>query len=62
MFCHIGVQATTTETSSYMSCRSYWKMYHWQPEHEYGTSMMVLPNILSVLCGTFSEIPIMTDE
>jgi hypothetical protein len=62
MFCDIGLQATTAKTSSYMICQSYWKMYHWQPEHEYGTCMMVLRHILAVLCETFSVTSIIFDE
>jgi hypothetical protein len=62
MFCHIGLQATTTEISSYMICQSYQKMYHWQSEHECGTCMMVLWHILAVLCEMFSVTPIMTGE
>jgi hypothetical protein len=54
MFCHIGLQATTTEISSFMICQSYWKMYHWQSEYECGTCMMVLLHILAVLCELFS--------
>jgi hypothetical protein len=42
MFCSISLQATTTKISSYMICQSYWKMYHWQSEHECGTWPMVL--------------------
>jgi hypothetical protein len=30
MFCHIGLQAPTTEISSHMMWQSYRKMYHWQ--------------------------------
>jgi hypothetical protein len=47
-FRHIGLQATTAKISSYMVCYSYWKMYHWQSEHECGTCMMVLQHILPV--------------
>jgi hypothetical protein len=47
--CHIGLQATTTEISSYMNCHSYRKMYHWQSEHECGTCMMVLRAVRDVL-------------
>jgi hypothetical protein len=57
MFCRIGLQATTTEISSYMIRQSYWKMYHWQSEHECGTCMMVLRHILAVLCEMFSITP-----
>jgi hypothetical protein len=32
MFCHIVLQATTTENFSYMICQSYWKMYQWLSE------------------------------
>jgi hypothetical protein len=49
MFRHIGLQVTTTEISSYMICQSYWKMYHWQSEHEYGLCVMVLRHILAGL-------------
>jgi hypothetical protein len=44
-----------------MFCQSYWKLYHWQSEHECGTSVMVLRNILAVLREMFSKTPIMTD-
>jgi hypothetical protein len=30
MYCHIDLQATTTEIRSYIICQSYWKMYHSQ--------------------------------
>jgi hypothetical protein len=50
---HIGLQATITDISSYMICQSYWKVYHWQSEHECRTSMMVLRHILAVLCEMF---------
>jgi hypothetical protein len=30
LYCHISLQATTTEVSSYRICQSYWKMYHRQ--------------------------------
>jgi hypothetical protein len=61
MFYHIGIQATTTEISSYMICQSYWKMYHWQSEHECGTRVMVLRYILAVLREMFSVTPVMPD-
>jgi hypothetical protein len=48
-------------TSSYMICQSYWKMYHWQSEHECGTCMMVLRHILAVLCEMFSVTCIMSE-
>jgi hypothetical protein len=38
----------------YMLCQSYRKMYHWQPQHECGTCMMVLRHIWAVLCEMFS--------
>jgi hypothetical protein len=59
MFCYIGLQATTTQISSYTICQSYWKMYHWQSEHECGTCVMVFRHILAVLCEMFSITPIM---
>jgi hypothetical protein len=34
MFCHIGLQATTTETYSYMICQNYWKVYRRQSEQD----------------------------
>jgi hypothetical protein len=34
MFCHLGLHTNITETSSYMIYQSYWKMCHWQSEHE----------------------------
>jgi hypothetical protein len=52
MFYHIGLQATTTEISSYVICQSYWNMYHWQSEHECVTCVMVLWHILAVLSNT----------
>jgi hypothetical protein len=55
MFCHISLQATTTEISSYMICQSYLKMYHWQSEHECGTCMMVLRHILAMLWEMFHD-------
>jgi hypothetical protein len=61
MFCHIGLQATTNEISSYMICQRYWQMYHWQSEHECGTCMMVLRHILAVLCELITMTPIVTD-
>jgi hypothetical protein len=33
--CHIDLQATTAEISPYMTCHSYWKLYHWQPQQKY---------------------------
>jgi thiol:disulfide interchange protein len=60
MFCHIGLHATTSETSAYTICHGYWKMYHWQSEHESGTCMMVVCQILAVLCEMFSVTPVMT--
>jgi hypothetical protein len=54
MFCHIGLEATTNEISSYMICQSYWKMYHWQLKQECGACVMVLRHILAVLCEMFS--------
>jgi hypothetical protein len=32
-----------------MICHSYWKLYHWQSEHECGTCMMVLRAVRDVL-------------
>jgi hypothetical protein len=61
MFCHTGLQTTTTEISSHMMCQSYCKMYHWQSEHECAPCMMMLWHILAVLCEMFSVTPIMTD-
>jgi hypothetical protein len=61
MFCHIGLQATTIVISSYMISQSYWKMYHWQSEHERGTFMMVFRHILAVLFELFSTTHIVTD-
>jgi hypothetical protein len=60
-FCHIGLQATTTEILSYMICQSCWKMYHWESEQKCGTCAMVLRHILAVLCEMFSVTRIMTD-
>jgi hypothetical protein len=60
MFYHIDLQATTTEISSHMISQSYWKMYHWQSDHEWGICMMVLRHILAALCEMFSVTPIMT--
>jgi hypothetical protein len=54
MFCHIGLQATTTQISSYKMCQSYW-MYHWQPEHECGTCMMVLRVVGDVLSNIMTD-------
>jgi hypothetical protein len=61
MFCHIGLEGTTTEISSRMICQSYWKMYHWQSDHKRGISMTVLRRYLAVLCKMFSVTAIMTD-
>jgi hypothetical protein len=60
MFLCIGLQATATEIY-YMICQSYWKMYYWWSEHEFGTCMMALRHILVVLRDMFSPTPIMTD-
>jgi hypothetical protein len=49
---HVLSQATTAESSSYMICQSYWKMYHWQSEHECGTCMMVLRAVRDVHSST----------
>jgi hypothetical protein len=53
MLCHIGLQAITTEISSYTICQSYWKMYHSQSGHECGTCMMVLRAVRDVLSNTY---------
>jgi hypothetical protein len=37
-----------------MIWQSYWKLYHWRSQHEYGTSVMVRWYILAVLCDMFS--------
>jgi hypothetical protein len=37
MFCHMGIQANSTEISSHTICQSYWKLYHCQGEHKCGT-------------------------
>jgi hypothetical protein len=50
MFCRISIQATTTEISFFMIRHSYWKLYHWQSEHECGTCIVVFRHILAVLC------------
>jgi hypothetical protein len=52
MFRHTGLQATTTEISSHMIWQSYWKMYHWQSEHECGTCVRVLRAVRDVLSYT----------
>jgi hypothetical protein len=57
MFGHIGLH----KISSYTICLSYWKMYHWQSEHECGTCMMVLRHLFVVLCEMSSITSIMTD-
>jgi hypothetical protein len=49
MFCHIVLQATTDKMSSYVVCKSYWKMYHWQSDHECGTHMMELWHVCHAL-------------
>jgi hypothetical protein len=49
MLCHIGLQAIATEISSYMICQSYWKMSHWQSDHEFGTRITVLRDVRDVL-------------
>jgi hypothetical protein len=49
MFDHIGLEATTTEIPSYMIWQSYWKMYHWQSQHECGTCVMVLRAVTPVM-------------
>jgi hypothetical protein len=61
MFCHIGLQATTTEISSHMNCQSSWKVYHRQSQHECDTCVILLRHILAVLCEMSSITPIMTD-
>jgi hypothetical protein len=61
MFFHIGLQTTTAEISSYTISQSYWKMYHLQSEHEYGTCMMGPRHILKVLWQMFWTTPIVTD-
>jgi hypothetical protein len=61
MFCYIGLQATTTKISSYMVCQCYWKMYHWQSQHDCCACMMVLRHILAVLCEMFLITTIKTD-
>jgi hypothetical protein len=48
MFRYIGLQATTT-TPSYMICQSYWKLYHWQAEHERGTCMLELFSVTHIM-------------
>jgi hypothetical protein len=53
-FCHIGLQALTTEISSFMIC-------HCQSDYGYGTCMMVLRHIIAVLCEMFSVTGIMAD-
>jgi hypothetical protein len=58
---HIGLQATTAGISSWLFPQSYWKLSHWQSEHECGTRMKVLRHILALLCEMFSVTPIMTD-
>jgi hypothetical protein len=55
MSCHIGSHATTTAISSYMIYQSYWKMHHWQSEHECGTYMMVLRAVRDVLSNTYHD-------
>jgi hypothetical protein len=57
MFCHVGLQATTTKISSYMIHQSYQKMYHWKSEHKCGICMMVLQHILATTCKMFSVTP-----
>jgi hypothetical protein len=52
LFCHIGLQTTTTEISSHTICQSFWKMYHWQSEHECGTCMLVLRAVRDILSNT----------
>jgi hypothetical protein len=58
---YFAALATTTEISCYTTFQSYWKMYHWQSQHECGTGMMVFRHILVVLCEMFSTAHIMTD-
>jgi hypothetical protein len=36
-----------------MICQSYWKLYHWQAEHECGTCMMVFRAVRDVLSNTY---------
>jgi hypothetical protein len=48
-----GLQATTTEISCYMICQSYWKLYHWQAEHECGTRVLVLRAVQDVLSNMY---------
>jgi hypothetical protein len=60
MFCHIGLQATNAEISSYMIWQSYWNLYHWQTEHKSGAIVMVLRHILAKLCEMFSVTPMVT--
>jgi hypothetical protein len=42
---HVFLHRLTTEIASYMICQSYWKVCHWQSEHECGTCIMVLRHI-----------------
>jgi hypothetical protein len=49
MFCHIGLQETTTEISSYKICTKLLEGVQ-LAEHECGTWMMVLRHVLAVLC------------
>jgi hypothetical protein len=60
MFCHIGLQATTTdfEISSYMICQSYWKLYHWQSEHECGICIQWCSGTLQPRCARCSQSPL----
>jgi hypothetical protein len=37
-----------------MIWQSYWKLYHWQTEHNSGAIVMVLRHILAELCEMFS--------
>jgi hypothetical protein len=57
----VDLQTTTTETFSYIICQRYWKMYHWQSEHECCIFMMVLQHISVVMSEVFLITHIMTD-
>jgi hypothetical protein len=50
MFCQLGLQATSTQFSSYTSFHSYWKMYHWRSQHEFSTKVdMDIFKLISLL-------------
>jgi hypothetical protein len=55
-----GLHTGIAEILPYTACHSYWKMCHWQSEHECDTCMTLLRHTIAVLCEIFSVTPILT--